>query len=264
MNGIERIAQAFERCGKRAALMPYLMGGYPDVAGSARLGETLVEAGADLIELGIPFSDPLADGPVIQAAGEQALRAGATFDAVLDGVAKPLAERVPVAVMCYTNPIIARGSDAVAGRLAEIGIAGLIVPDLPVDESGELRDACDRAGVALVPLVAPTTTPERVERTAEAARGFIYVVSVTGVTGERNELPPELESVVEQVRKAASVPVAVGFGIGTAAQAAQVGEIADGVIIGTRLVRAVADASSLDVGLGEAADFTRQAAAALA
>jgi tryptophan synthase alpha chain len=217
-----------------------------------------------LIELGIPFSDPLADGPVIQAAGEEALRAGATFDAVLDGVAKPLAERVPVAVMCYTNPIIARGRDAVAARLAEIGVAGLIVPDLPVDEAVELREACDRAGIALVPLVAPTTTQERIERTAEVARGFIYVVSVTGVTGERNELPPDLESVVEHVRKAASVPVAVGFGIGTAAQTAQVGKIADGVIIGTRLVRAVADASSLDAGLADAADFTRQAAAALA
>ena len=264
MSGIERIAAAFERCGNRAALMPYLMGGYPDLAGSVRLGETLVEAGADLIELGIPFSDPLADGPVIQAAGEEALRAGATFDAVLDGVARQLAERVPVAVMCYTNPIVARGRDAVAARLAEIGVAGLIVPDLPIDEAAELREACDRAGIALVPLVAPTTTPERIERTAEAARGFIYVVSVTGVTGERDELPPELESVVEHVRKAASVPVAVGFGIGTAAQAAQVGEIADGVIIGTRLVRAVADASSLDAGLADAANFTRQAAAALA
>ena len=114
MNGIERIALAFERRGKRAALMPYLMGGYPDVAGSLRLGEAFVDAGADLIELGIPFSDPLADGPVIQAAGEQALRAGATFDSVLEGVARPLAERVPVAVMCYSNPIIARGRDAVA------------------------------------------------------------------------------------------------------------------------------------------------------
>jgi tryptophan synthase alpha chain len=263
LNGTERIALAFERCAKRAALMPYLMGGYPDVASSLRLGEVFVDAGADLIELGIPFSDPLADGPVIQAAGEQALRAGANFDSVLDGVARPLAERVPLAVMCYSNPIIARGREAVALRLAEVGVAGLIVPDLPIDEAGELREACDRVGVALIPLVAPTTTPERIEQTAEAARGFIYVVSVTGVTGERNELPPELASVVEQVRNSASVPAAVGFGIGTAAQAAGVGEIADGVIIGTRLVRGIADASTLEAGLADVSGFLQETAAAL-
>jgi tryptophan synthase alpha chain len=264
MNGTERIALAFERCGKRAALMPYLMGGYPDVAGSLRLGEAFVDSGADVIELGIPFSDPLADGPVIQAAGEEALRAGVMFDDVLEGVARPLAERVPLVVMCYANPIVARGREAVAARLAEAGVAGLIVPDLPIDEAGELREACDRAGIALVPLVAPTTTPERIEQTAEAARGFIYVVSVTGVTGERNELPPELESVVSRVREAASVPVAVGFGIATAEQVGRVGEIADGVIIGTRLVRALADASSLEAGLADVAGFLREAAAALA
>src|SRR5687768_17244091 len=109
LTGTERIARAFETCGRRAALMPYLMGGYPDIAGSLRLGETLAEAGADLVELGVPFSDPLADGPVIQAAGEQALRAGATFDRVVDEVAKPLAECVPVVLMCYANPILVRG-----------------------------------------------------------------------------------------------------------------------------------------------------------
>jgi tryptophan synthase alpha chain len=264
LTGIERIAAAFERCGTRAALMPYLMGGYPDVPGSLRLGEVLADGGADLIELGIPFSDPLADGPVIQAAGEQALRAGATFDSVVDGVAKPLAERIPVVVMCYSNQIVARGRDAAAARLAEAGVAGLIVPDLPIDEAVELREACDRAGIALVPLVAPTTTPERIEQTGAAARGFIYVVSVTGVTGERDELPPELASVVDQVRNSASVPVAVGFGIATPEQVGQVGDLADGVIIGTRLVRALADASSLEAGLDDVSDFTRQAAAALA
>jgi tryptophan synthase alpha chain len=263
VNGIERIARAFDGGGKRAALMPYLMGGYPDIAGSLRLGEALVDAGADVIELGVPFSDPLADGPVIQAAGEQALRAGATFEKVVDEVAKPLAGRVPLVVMCYANPILARGRDAVAARLAEAGIAGLIVPDLPIDEAAELRQACDRAGIALVPLVAPTTTPERIEQTGAAARGFVYVVSVTGVTGERNELPPGLESVVDQVREAASVPVAVGFGIATPEQVRQVGAIADGVIIGSRIVRWIADASSPDEGIAEASAFLRNAAVAL-
>jgi tryptophan synthase alpha chain len=263
LNGTERIARAFETCGKRAALMPYLMGGYPDVAGSLRLGEAMVEAGADLVELGVPFSDPLADGPVIQAAGEQALRSGATFDKVLDEVARPLAERIALVLMCYANPILARGRDAVAARIADAGVAGLIVPDLPFDEAGELRASCDQVGVALVPLVAPTTTPARIEQSAACARGFIYVVSVAGVTGERNELPPGLESVVVQVRNAASVPVAVGFGVGTPEQAKKVGEIADGVIIGSRLVRALADAASLDAGLAEATGFLRETAAAL-
>jgi tryptophan synthase alpha chain len=263
VSGIERIARAFDGGGKRAALMPYLMGGYPDVAASLRLGETMVDAGADLIELGIPFSDPLADGPVIQAAGEEALRAGATFDRVLEEVARPLAERVALAVMCYANPILAHGREVVAARLAEAGVAGLIVPDLPVDEADELRDVCDGAGVALIPLVAPTTTPERIERTAAAARGFIYVVSVTGVTGERKELPPELEEVVSRVRGAASVPVAVGFGIASPEQARQVAAIADGVIIGTRLVRALADAPTLDAGLAETTSLLTRIAAAL-
>jgi tryptophan synthase alpha chain len=263
VNGIERIAQAFDANGKRAALMPYLMGGYPDVAGSLRLGEAMVEAGANLIELGIPFSDPLADGPVIQAAGEQALRAGATFDTVMDNVARPLAQRIAVVVMCYANPILARGREAVASRLAGAGVAGLIVPDLPIDEAEELREACDGAGVALVPLVAPTTTPERIALTAAAARGFIYVVSVTGVTGERNELPPGLEAVVAHVRDAARVPVAVGFGVATPEQAARVAAIADGVIIGSRLVRALADAPSLDAGLADASGFLSETAAAL-
>jgi tryptophan synthase alpha chain len=263
VNGIERIAHAFEGAAKRAALMPYLMGGYPDVTASLRLGEALADAGADVIELGVPFSDPLADGPVIQAAGEQALRAGATFEKVVDEVARPLADRVPVVVMCYVNPILARGREAVAARLAEAGIAGLIVPDLPIDEAAELRQACDQARIALVPLVAPTTTPQRIEQTAAVARGFIYVVSVTGVTGERNELPPGLESVVDNVRKAASVPVAVGFGIATPDQVRQVGEIADGVIIGSRIVRWIADAASPDEGISEASEFLSDAAAAL-
>jgi tryptophan synthase alpha chain len=261
--GSERLAQAFESTGKRAALMPYLMGGYPDLAGSLRVGEELAAAGADLVELGVPFSDPLADGPVIQAAGQRALEAGATYELVLERVAAPLAQRLPVVLMCYANPIHHRGDDAVVRQLAELGVAGLIVPDLPFDEASELRDACDRAGVALVPLVAPTTPPDRIEATADVARGFVYVVSVTGVTGERAELPAELRDVVARVREAATVPVAVGFGIASAEQVRQVGEIADGVIIGSRLVRAVSDAATLDEGLKEVSEFLRSASTAL-
>jgi tryptophan synthase alpha chain len=263
LTGSERLAQAFESTGKRAALMPYLMGGYPDLAGSLRVGEALAAAGADLVELGVPFSDPLADGPVIQAAGQRALEQGATYELVLDQVAAPLARQLPVVLMCYANQIHRRGDHAVVEGLADLGVSGLIVPDLPFDEAKELRDTCDRAGVALVPLVAPTTPPERIEATARIARGFIYVVSVTGVTGERSELPPGLREVVAMVRDAASVPVAVGFGVATAEQAGQVGEIADGVIVGSRLVRAVAEASSLDDGLADVGRLLGDMAAAL-
>jgi tryptophan synthase alpha chain len=239
--------------------MPYMMGGFPDLPGSLRIGQELAGAGADLIELGIPFSDPLADGPAIQAAGERALKAGASFERVLEQVAAPLAPAVPLVVMCYVNPLLKRGFDQVAGRLAELGIAGLIVPDLPAEEAGELRAACDIHGLALVPLVAPTTPPRTVERIAALARGFVYVVSVTGVTGERSSLPPELSAVVERVRSAATVPVAVGFGVGTPEQVAQVGEIADGVIVGSRLVRAIAEAPGLEQGIDEARQFLRAA-----
>jgi tryptophan synthase alpha chain len=262
--GAEQIDRAFRSRAGRAALMPYLMGGYPDLQGSLRVGEIFADAGADLVELGVPFSDPLADGPAIQAAGTRALEAGARFETVLDEVAAPLARLVPVVVMCYANPIYIRGFDAVAARLAETGVSGLIVPDLPVEEAGELRGACDRHEIALVPLLAPNTPRASVEAIAAAARGFIYVVSVTGVTGERTELPPELRDVVARVREAAAVPAAVGFGVATPKQVAAVGGIADGVIVGSRLVRAIAEASTLDEGLAEVDEFLRSAARALA
>jgi tryptophan synthase alpha chain len=258
-----RIEKAFAGHGRQAALMPYLMGGYPDLERSRRLGEAYVEGGADLIEVGVPFSDPLADGPAIEEAGQRALAAGATFEAVIDEVAAPLATRLPVVVMCYANPIFTRGVDAVPASLARAAIDGLIVPDLPVEEATELRGACERSGVALVPLVAPTTPPQSIEATASVAQGFVYVVSVTGVTGERERLPPELRDVVGRVRAAAPVPVAVGFGVATAEQVAEVGAIADGVIVGSRLVRTIAAAESFDEGLEGVNAFLRSASAAL-
>jgi tryptophan synthase alpha chain len=258
MNGIERIAQAFERCGKRAALMPYLMGGYPSVADSLRLGEVLVDAGADLIELGIPFSDPLADGPVIHAAATEALAGGATPHTAL-GVCERISEQVPVVLMVYVNVVLAAGPEAFALRAAAAGAAGLIVPDLPHDEADDVRAACDAEGLALVPLVAPTTTPERVAAIGASARGFVYTVSLTGITGERDELPPRLKETVTRVRAATAVPVAVGFGISTPAQAGAVAELADGVIVGSRIVRAAGEGGAAAVGtvVGELAEALR-------
>ena len=246
-DGPERIAAAFASHGRRAALMPYLMGGFPDVKTSGEVGTACVDAGADLLELGIPFSDPLADGPVIHAAGTHALAVGVTPSDVL-GVCEALADRVPVVLMVYANLVLAGGAEAFVDRAAGAGAAGLIVPDLPHDEACEVRAACDARGLALVPLVAPTTTPDRLREVGKDARGFVYTVSLTGTTGERDELPPELASTVERVRAAAAVPVAVGFGIARAEQARQVAELADGVIVGSRLVRAAGEGGPRAVG----------------
>jgi tryptophan synthase alpha chain len=241
----DRIAAAFTDHGKRAALMPYLMGGYPSLEASRDIGLACADAGADLVELGVPFSDPLADGPVIHAAGTAALEAGATPLWVLE-VCAAISERLPVVLMAYANLLL--GHDAFVQKAAAAGAAGLIVPDLPHDEAAGLREECDSLGLALVPLAAPTTTDRRMAEIGADARGFVYTVSLSGTTGERDELPPELSRTVERVRAATQVPVAVGFGISTPEQARAVGEIADGVIVGTRLVRAAGEGGADEVG----------------
>ncbi|HWH94224.1 MAG TPA: tryptophan synthase subunit alpha [Baekduia sp.] len=242
MDGPQRIADAFANAKGRAALMPYLMGGFPTVQQSVRIGQAYADGGADLIELGVPFSDPLADGPVIHAAGTEALRAGATVAGVLD-VCRALSPRVPVIMMLYANLVLAKGPAAFAATLAEAGASGLIVPDLPLEESNEVLEACDAAGIALVPLVAPTTPDERLARIGARARGFLYTVSVTGTTGERTALSDTFGSVITRAKARTAVPVALGFGIGAPEQAVQAAEAgADGVIVGSRLVRAAAEA----------------------
>jgi tryptophan synthase alpha chain len=247
----DQIARAFAEHGKAAALMPYLMGGFPSLEGSRAIGEACLDHGGDVLELGVPYSDPLADGPVIQAAGAQALRAGATLDGVL-GVGEALAQRAPVVLMAYTNLILARGPERLAGQLAERGLAGLIVPDLPLEESEEVLAACDDAGIALVPLVAPTTPDERLGAIGAQARGFLYTVSVTGITGERTALADRFAEVVARAAAHTEVPVALGFGISTPEQAAQAAAAgADGVIVGSRLVRAAAEADAPAAAVGE-------------
>jgi tryptophan synthase alpha chain len=236
----DRIAAAFASHGRRAALMPYLMGGFPDLDESLAAGIACADAGADLVELGVPFSDPLADGPVIHAAATRALAAGATLQGVLR-VCEGVSQRVPVVLMVYANTVLTRGAEAFADFAAAAGASGLIVPDLPHDESAELRAACDSRGLALVPLAAPNTPAERLAAIGADARGFVYTVSLTGITGERDRLPPGLGDTVARVRAASTVPVAVGFGISTGEQASAVAEIADGVIVGSRVVRAAGE-----------------------
>lgn len=253
----DRIADAFASLGsrgRRAALMPYLMGGHPNLEESARCLTAAAEAGADLVELGIPFSDPLADGPVIHAAGTQALEAGVKPGDVLK-LCERAATRLPVALMVYANLVLAHGGDGFVRRAADAGASGLIVPDLPHDEAGGVREACDAAGLDLIPLVAPTTAGERLEAIGRDARGFVYAVSVVGTTGERDDVPSGLAELIERVRGVTELPVAVGFGISTVDQARRVGDLADGVIVGSRVVRAAGEGG---------ADGVREVVASLA
>jgi tryptophan synthase alpha chain len=266
LSGEERIGAAFEAAAAegRAALMPYMMAGYPDREASLAVAEAYVDSGADLIELGVPFSDPLADGPTIHAAATAALEAGATLSMALE-VCRSVSDRVPVVLMAYANMVLAHGGAAEFARLAvAAGAAGAIVPDLPLGEAEEVREQLAAAGLALVPLVAPTTPPERRERICAVARGFVYVVSAVGTTGERAEVPAALAELVAATKADAEVPVAVGFGIGTPAQAAEVGRIADGVIIGSRLVRAAGEGGSPAASADAVAAFLSETRVALA
>ena len=255
-------AFAAARSEGRAALMPYLMGGFPDQDTATAVASAYAEGGADLIELGVPFSDPLADGPTIHAADTAALAAGATMEMVLETCAA-VADRIPVALMVYANMLLARGLEEFAGLAARAGAAGVIVPDLPLEEQGTITGPLGERGLALVPLVAPTTPPERRAEICASAQGFVYLVSTVGVTGEREELPPELTELISAAKAEAGVPVAVGFGISSPEQAAAIGEIADGVIIGTRLVRAVANAADRDAAVAAVTDFLRETRDAL-
>jgi tryptophan synthase alpha chain len=266
LDGKTRIAAAF-RAAKdegRAALMPYMMAGYPDRESSLAVAAAYVDSGADLIELGVPFSDPLADGPTIHAAATAALDGGATFATALE-VCRSVSERVPVVLMAYSNMVLAHGGAAEFARLAlAAGAAGAIVPDLPLGEAEEVREDFAAAGLALVPLVAPTTSPERRARICAVAHGFVYVVSSVGTTGEREEIPPALADLVGATRADSEVPVAVGFGIGTPQQAGEVGRIADGVIVGSRLVRAAGEGGSAAGAADAVAEFLSEARVALA
>lgn len=266
MTGEARIAAAFAAAKDegRAALMPYMMAGYPDRDSSLAVAAAYVDSGADLIELGVPFSDPLADGPTIHAAATAALEAGATFATALE-VCRSVSDRVPVVLMAYANMVLAHGGAAEFARLAvAAGAAGAIVPDLPLGEAEDVREEFAAAGLALVPLVAPTTAPERRARICAVARGFVYVVSTVGTTGERAEVPAALADLVVATKAEAEVPVAVGFGIGTAAQAAEVGRIADGVIVGSRLVRAAGEGGSSRGAADAVGEFLSETRVALA
>ena len=205
-----------------------------------RLVVEAARRGADVIELGIPFSDPLADGPVIQRATQRAFAAGVTLPRVLELVREMRGEvSVPLVFLTYYNPILTFGLKAFCRTAVEAGIDGVIVADVPPEEAGPLRAEAEPAGLDVVQLAAPTSTPERMRRIARVSQGFIYMVSLTGVTGERNALAPELAQQLRALRSITTKPICVGFGISTPAQAAEVGRAADGVIVGSAIVRLV-------------------------
>jgi tryptophan synthase alpha chain len=234
----KKISEAFGK--GEAVLMPYFTIGYPDYETSLDVIEACVEAGADLMELGVPFSDPLADGPTIQHSTQIALENGITAKQCLEAVAELRSRgvKIPLILMGYINPVLAYGLEKFVTDAAESGASGFIIPDLPPDEGGALRELCQEHGLDLIFLLSPNSSDDRIQFVTEQSSGFVYLVSVLGITGERKALPVELAQFVERVRAQTNKSLAVGFGISTPEQAAGVGEIADGVIVGSALVKA--------------------------
>ena len=236
---LDRTFQALRGRNERA-LVAYFMAGDPSLAETRRLVVEAERRGADVIELGVPFSDPLADGPVIQRAGTRALAAGASLARVLEMVSTLRAQvRVPLVLMTYYNPVLAFGLKSFTRTAVDAGADGVIVPDLPYEECEPLRAEAEPAGLDLIQMLAPTSTAARVKTIARVSRGFIYVVSLTGVTGERRELPKDLDAQIRTVRLVTTKPVCVGFGVARPEQAAAVGKLADGVAVGSAIVRAI-------------------------
>lgn len=237
-DAISRQFTQLRAAGKRA-LVPYVTAGYPDAARTVEILAALAESGADVIELGLPFSDPMADGPIIQASSQRALELGMNFDRLLELVARAQ-PRVPLVLFSYLNPILAAGNDALS-RAAEAGFSGLLVTDLPVGADPELEARLGESPLAFIRLVAPTTPQERMREIAAHGGGFVYLISRTGVTGLRDELPRELPETVRRLRSATTLPVCVGFGVSRPEHAATVARIADGVVVGSAIVRAAGE-----------------------
>jgi tryptophan synthase alpha chain len=241
---VSRITTIF-RAGHKA-LIAYVTVGYPSIEATLKTVPRLASSGADIVELGIPFSDPLADGITIQKASFQALQNGVTPETCLE-VARQLRAKtdVPLVFMTYYNPVFSYGLKEFVAECTKSGIDGLIIPDLPPEEGAELQAITQAAGFDLIYLLAPNSSEERIRLVAERSRGFIYLVSVTGVTGAREDLPANLAAFVARVRKVASQPLCVGFGISTPEQARRVASLADGIIVGSRLIQLMAEDESL-------------------
>ena len=263
---MSRLAACFEALRERGetALVPFVTAGDPDLATTAALVPALVESGADVIELGVPFSDPMAEGPTIQRSSERALAGGVTFRRVLETVQAVREQTdVPIVLMGYANSFLCLGEAHFAEAVAAAGVDGVICVDLPPEEGVEYRAALEAHGVDPVLLASPTTTPERLRMLAETTRGFLYYVSLTGVTGAREQLADGIEEPVRQARELGAVPVCVGFGVSTPEHAARIGKFADGVVVGSALVDRVAAAGSSQAAVDAGARFVSELKQAL-
>lgn len=248
---------------KRIALMPFLMAGDPDLGTTAKILLELQASGADMIELGIPYSDPLADGPIIQLAASRALSSGTSLDKVFKMLSELRNElSIPIILFTYSNPLLNRGIEVFCEEASKAGVSGLVVPDLPLEEAEKLSQIAKSRDIDLVLLVAPTTPKDRMKKIAETSNGFTYLVSVTGVTGERSSLEDNVETLVKQLKHSSSSPIAVGFGISDVKHIQQVRKWgADGAIVGSALVKRIANASS-GMKIEEAGSFCKKLRAA--
>jgi tryptophan synthase alpha chain len=229
---------AFTHCREegRAALMPFLTCGYPSMAQFEEFARGVIASGADVLEIGFPHSDPLADGPVIQRASHVSLEHGFKLTDGFSSLAELSRLGIPLVIMCYSNVILRFGAERFVSQAAESQVSGLIVPDMIIEESKELRDLCAKNNVAFINLITPTTTPDRIDRIIEATTGFLYVVSVTGTTGARTQLDPSLPGMVKNLKSKSALPICVGFGVSTPEMAGEVGGFSDGVIVGSKLL----------------------------
>ncbi|MBG1245207.1 tryptophan synthase subunit alpha [Nostoc sp. NZL] len=260
------ISDCFETLGHNGecALIPFITAGDPDLETTAKALQVLDRSGADIIELGIPYSDPLADGPVIQAAATRALQRGTKLEQVLEmlqGITPKL--RSPIILFTYYNPILHRGIEKFLQQIAAAGVAGLVIPDLPLEEAAGLLQAASEMGIDVILLIAPTSSAERIEAIAHSSQGFIYLVSVTGVTGVRSQLENRVSDLLKQIRSVTDKPIGVGFGISEAAQARQVKEWgADAAIVGSAFVKRLAEGTP-EQGLNAIAEFCQSLKAAI-
>ncbi len=264
MNTVSQCFENLRQAGK-CALIPFLTAGDPDLDTTIKALEILDRAGADLIELGVPYSDPLADGPVIQAAATRALRRGVKLGNVLD-VVETVRDRVqaPIVLFSYYNPIYHQGIDRFLSRIAQAGVKGLVIPDIPLEEAETVLKPAQAYGIEVTLLVAPTSPKARISAIAQQSQGFIYLVSVTGVTGTRTEVGVRVKELLPLLRSVTDKPVCVGFGVSQPEHAQQIREWgADGVIAGSAFVRRLAEASSPEVGLKELETFCRSLRAAI-
>ncbi|MDF0673872.1 MAG: tryptophan synthase subunit alpha [Nitrospira sp.] len=261
-----RLETTFEglRKNRQKALIAYLMAGDPGLAETEQLVLALEQAGADIIELGVPFSDPIADGPVIQQAAERALRNGTSLRKILASITS-LRQRtnIPIILMLYYNSIHAMGCEEFCHAAKAAGVDGLIVPDMPPDEAGPLKAPADAAGLSLIFLLAPTSTTDRRKLVTKESHGFVYYVSLTGITGAKLSNVEDVQHNVAKLKKVSATPVAVGFGVATPEDAARVSKVADGVIVGSAIVKRIASHQQDPAMIGHVAEFVRSLKAAM-